>query len=147
MIEEYYCLQCDQKGVLPYHQNPVSRAFFPTFSEFAVTKLEISVSVVPDFLLICSIYIASPVHCPFICVTVFVRFLIFECQVRLGNAAISREATKIDLIHLSLCIQLYGHTDSPSGYSSTLINLPFQMWTVPCGNLNMLVWSCSVNVL
>jgi len=31
-----------------------------------------SVSVVPDFLLICSIYIASPVRCPFICETVFV---------------------------------------------------------------------------
>jgi len=27
-------------------------------------------------------------------------FLIFECQVRFGNAAISREATKIDLIYI-----------------------------------------------
>ena len=61
-----------------------------------------SVSVVPGFLPICSFYVASPVHCPFICVTVFVWVSYFECQVYFGNAAISREATKIDLIYLSL---------------------------------------------
>jgi hypothetical protein len=61
-----------QKGVLPYHKNPVSLVFFPAISEFPVTKSEMSVSIVPGFFLVCSIYVASSVHCPFICVTIFV---------------------------------------------------------------------------
>ena len=57
-----------QKEVLPYHQNPVSLAFFPAFSEFPVTKSKMSVSVIPGYLHICTIHFPSP----FICVTVFV---------------------------------------------------------------------------
>jgi hypothetical protein len=71
-------------------------------------------------------------------------FLICECEIHFGTAAIGREATKIDHIYPSLWIQLDGHTDNLSGYTSTLNNLPFQTWTVPCGNLNMLAWPCCV---
>jgi len=99
-----------QKGVLPYHQNPVSVAFFLAFSEFPVTKSEMSVSVIPGVLLICPIYVASPVHCPFIVWQFLLGFLICDCQVCFGNAAISREATKIDHIYPSLWMQLDGHT-------------------------------------